>query len=74
MMTNASARSANASQANRQLDNETITVDGTIYRRANVSYRISQQGGQKALGSLVDGGANGGVCGSDARMMEASCD
>ena len=34
-------------------------------------YRISQQGSDnKARGSLIDGGANGGLLGSDARILE----
>ena len=67
MMSAASARSANAG-AQRQ--NDDITINGTVYRRANVTYRVSKNGSLRELGALIDGGANGGVIGDDARILE----
>ena len=65
MVANASNRATNASQ-----QTDTVTINGTTYRRANVSYRISNHGGQNTRGGLVDGGANGGVLGDDVRVLE----
>ena len=68
MMTQAGARSANAT---RQQPNDEVTINGTVYRRANVTYRVScKEGTLKEAGGLVDGGANGGVLGEDVRVIE----
>ena len=71
MMSQASQRAANAQT--RQNTDE-LTVDGTVYRRVNkmhMKYRVSLKGGDEDPdGGLVDGGANGGLCGDDARMLE----
>ena len=50
-----------------------MTINGTTYRSVNnaVRHRISQQGSDdKARGSLIDGGANGGLLGGDVRILE----
>ena len=36
----------------------------------NVTYRISKHGNLNAAGSLVDGGANGGLFGEDVKILE----
>ena len=66
MITNSTNVATNA--ASQQPD--TLSMNGTIYRRANVTYRISNHGGDSPKGSLVDGGANGGVNGEDTRVLE----
>ena len=64
-MSQSSARSAN----NQQQNADEVTINGTVYtRRANVTYRISKHGNLPAAGSLVDGGANGGLFGDDSRF------
>ena len=68
-MSSASARSANASTGARQ---DEVTINGTTHRSANnaVRHRIGQHGSDnKAHGSLIDGGANGGLLGSDVRIL-----
>ena len=70
IMSSASARSANVSTGARQ---DEVTINGTTYRSVNntARYRISQQGSDnKARGSLIDGGANGGLLGSDVCILE----
>ncbi len=67
MMSNSSQRSQAASQRGA---NDEITVDGTVYRRANVTYRISKNATANSIGALVDGGANGGLLGADVRLIE----
>ena len=53
MMSNASQRTG---------ANDELTIDGTVYRRANVSYRITnRERGDNAHGALVDGGDTGGL-------------
>ena len=70
MLSNASARSANATQ---QQQTDEITVNGSVYRRANMAqatYRISTVDTLIPKGALVDGGANGGMNGEDCRIIE----
>ena len=70
MMSSTSAWSANASNGARQ---DEVTINGTTYRSVNtaVRYRISQQASDiKTRGSLIDGGANGGLLGEDVRILE----
>ena len=65
MLSQATQRSTNAGQQARG-DGETVTINGTQYRRANVTYRVSQRESTiEMTGTLVDGGANGGVFGED---------
>ena len=53
-----------------------ITVNGTRFVRVDfhsVTYSISEHHQQSSLnGSLIDGGANGGMSGSDVRVLEVS--
>ena len=70
MMSNASVHSANTSNGGHQ---DEITVNGTTCGSINaaVHYHISQQANNsKARGALVDSGANGGLLGEDARILE----
>ena len=74
MMSNASARSA-------QAPNDEISINGTIYRRANranLQYKVSKGEVTPTRGALVDGGANGFMLGDDCVTLEtvahASCD
>ena len=63
MMSNAAARSGDSQAA------DSITINGTVYRQANVlRYRVSQHERDDARGSLVDGGANGGLLGNDVKI------
>jgi hypothetical protein len=65
MMSNSTNRS---SQGN---DSDSVTINGVNYRRANVTYRITQSSINEAeMGSLVDGGANGGLFGDDIKIIE----
>ena len=66
MLSQASRRSANAQQRE---DADEITVNGTVYRRANVTRRVNQNSPHLERGALIDGGANGGVLGNDARVL-----
>ena len=70
-------RTMMANQASaRPTSNDTITVDGVVYQRttsmAQLSYRVSNQDVESKSnhGSLIDGGANGGLLGQDARVLE----
>ncbi len=65
MMSNAQTRSSNSANVEQE-----ITVNGRRYRIASTTYRISQSGQDQLEGALVDGGANGGMLGSDARVLE----
>jgi len=76
---------ANAGQQRRQANLsqvDEVIHDGAIYRRANTSrltYRIKhgERQSETSDGSLVDGGANGGLCGGDMLVIEetgALCD
>eukprot|EP00977_Amphora_coffeiformis_P024461 scaffold15918_cov194-Amphora_coffeaeformis.AAC.1 len=65
MVSNASARSANNFSTNEQ----EVMCNGRHYRLA-VTYRISQADQRDTRGSLVDGGANGGMFGDDVRVLE----
>ena len=70
MMLSASTWSANASNSARQ---DKVTISGTTYHSVNATVRccISQQASDiKARGSLVDGGANGGLLGEHVRILE----
>ena len=67
MMSQSSQRSLNASQRG---DDE-ITLDGSTYRRINITYRVTNKGtNPDQHGALVDGGANGGLLGDDVRIIE----
>eukprot|EP00977_Amphora_coffeiformis_P014635 scaffold4144_cov147-Amphora_coffeaeformis.AAC.2 len=65
MVSNASARSANSVSTNEQ----EVMFNGRWYQLA-VTYRISQADQRDTRGSLVDGGANGGMFGDDVRVLE----
>ena len=69
MMSSSSACSAAASTAN-----ESITVNGVTYTRQVTSthvYHVHESGTTMPDGgSLIDGGANGGLLGSDAWILE----
>ena len=71
MMSNASAH--DASKSNGNIDS--VSINGTIYRRVNSSKLVFQVHDSHVApsvpGSLVDGGANGGLISpSDARILE----
>ena len=64
MMSNASQRSTT------QADDE-FTINGSTYRRVNnLRYRVHQRSQDVVAGSLVDGGANGGLLGDDVLILE----
>eukprot|EP00977_Amphora_coffeiformis_P027069 scaffold32849_cov108-Amphora_coffeaeformis.AAC.1 len=65
MVSNASTRSANNVSTNEQ----EVMFNGRRYQLA-VTYRISQADERDTRGSLVDGGANGGMFGDDVRVLE----
>jgi hypothetical protein len=67
-MSNATNCSAQAAQQGQQ---DEITVNGATYCLVNVTYQISQfSSAQQQRGSLIDGGANGGLLGDDVRILE----
>ena len=51
-----------------------FTHDGSTYQRitnhVKISYHIHSASRQNAIGALIDGGANGGMSGSDVRVIE----
>jgi hypothetical protein len=52
-----------------------VQIDGNYYRRcnmANVSYTLSTHNSTPSSSSLMDGGANGGMTGSDVRIISTS--
>ena len=57
------------------LPEKMITIDGKRYIQADVhkiTYNMSTGNITKSTSSLVDRGANGGMAGSDVRLLEAS--
>ena len=69
-MSSASACGANASDGACQ---DKITVNGTAHHSVNatVHYHISQQANNhKVCGTLIDGGANGGLLGDGVQILE----
>jgi Reverse transcriptase (RNA-dependent DNA polymerase) len=66
------ARSTNDDSATAQQ----VTVNGHTYQRitnaANVKYHVNQSSVMSHKGSLIDGGANGGMSGSDVRVIETT--
>jgi len=67
-----SASQAQASQA-QNTSQDLYTINGSVYqRRANYGavYRINETERSGADGALLDSGANGGLLGSDARVLE----
>ena len=67
MMSSASARTTATAAST-----DSITINGVTYRRANLThrYRVNDTHAAPVHGSLIDGGANGGLVGSDARILE----
>jgi hypothetical protein len=53
-----------------------VTYQGQLYQRvvkvANVIYNLNNASIAQQLGSLIDGGANGGMSGDDVRVLEYS--
>jgi hypothetical protein len=52
-----------------------INIDGRVYRQVNshtVQYDLSRHETSLPLSSLMDGGANGGMTGSDVRIISSS--
>jgi hypothetical protein len=68
VLSNRAARSSDASQQ--------VTINGLTYQRisntARVHYHVNQSSHQSHIGSLIDGGANGGMSGADVRVIETS--
>jgi len=67
MMSTAGARSAATAAT------DSITIDGVQYtRQSNAAqmYRVNEAERNSSFGALVDSGANGGLLGSDARILE----
>ena len=72
LMSSHQARPANAHTPPPAMPTEDfISVNGTVYRRASATqlYRVHESA-RHVLGALIDGGANGGLLGSDARVLE----
>ena len=65
MMSNATQRSV--SNASRR---DEVALDGVLYRRVNITYRVSKHARCNVEGALVDGGANGGLLGTDVCILE----
>ena len=67
VLSNRTVRTTNA-------DNNQVTFNGQTYQRitntVNVSYQMHNAARHSHQGSLIDGGANGGMSGSDVRILE----
>jgi hypothetical protein len=57
-------------------DSQQVTFNGATYQRitnaTNVSYRVNNSSRCPQSGSLIDGGANGGMSGNDVRVIETT--
>ena len=63
MMSQSSQRQGN--------NDEEVTVNGSTHRRINnLRHRVNQKASDIVEGSLVDGGANGGLLGDDVKILE----
>ena len=63
---------ASAMTANHMDTDDTIVINGRTYR-ASVTYCVHSDGNNRhASGSLMDGGSNGGLAGSDVLILETS--
>jgi len=62
---------AQSAPQSSQPSDDFISVNGTVYRRASAThlYRVHESA-RHVHGALIDGGANGGLLGSDARVLE----
>lgn len=60
------------STRSQQAPSDTFSVNGVDYRRVNTTYvyQVHDSRVDVSHGSLIDGGANGGLLGSDARILE----
>ena len=52
-----------------KLDNKVTIIDGNKYLKINVTYHISMHENSSHQSSLLDRGANGGVCGADMTVI-----
>ena len=76
MLSNNRARTSDASAttANHTDNDDTIVINGHTYR-ASVTYCVHSDGNNHHVtGSLMDGGSNGGLAGSDVLILETSLD
>ena len=66
--------STRSTRGDSSVANETITLDGVTYTRQVTATLVYQVQGQRkratSPGALIDGGANGGLVGSDAKILE----
>ena len=73
MMSTSAARPSDATQATAQSSSDVISINGVTYRRAfgTKLYRVNGSQSSPHPGSLVDGGANGGLLNpADVRVLE----
>ena len=72
LSTNRSVSSTNTQNSNilESKGEGTMVFNGSIYRKVNVTYRVSKHKSDSQGYSLVDRGANGGVFGNDVRIIE----
>jgi len=69
MLSNVASR--NAPLDTPESPGDFLVVQNRLYRLANIAYRInSHDVSTSNLGSLIDGGANGGMAGQDMRIIE----
>ena len=76
MLSNNRARASDTSAmtTNHTDTDDTIAINGRTYR-AYVTYCVhSDTNNRHATGSLMDGGSNGGLAGSDILILETSLD
>jgi len=59
-----------AHKAQQSKPSKEIVVDGITYRSINITYRVTQSTTSNVSGSLIDRGANGGLLGDDALVLE----
>jgi len=49
-----------------------IELNGQRFRACNKTYRVSNYSTDRKLGSLIDGGCNGGLAGNDVKVLETT--
>ena len=73
-LSNAATRNAQAasSSAPSSTPRQSVVVDGRTYylSNTNIEYHVGNHEVDNKLGSLMDGGANGGLSGEDVRVIE----
>jgi hypothetical protein len=74
VLSNAAATTRSANQAQQATSSDIFVHDGVVYQvgNHNIKYHVQNNTTSSSMGALVDGGANGGLSGSDVRVIETS--